>query len=459
MQRRDFVASAAMLVTFLTSGCGPQAAQSADPSPAATAAPARTATPSRAATPAPQPAASADAPPPSPESPRQTRIRVTESQGLFGGGGPRFPEGLVMGGDCPAPPADAAAEMAAQSAARVPLTTGLTLVTMWRRNVEEEYECTYHVTAVRPDGIELHDECQWPQSRGPILRLVCRSDLRTARMLHTQFGTVEVIGEDGELLPENIVGATSFSLSRDEFAELKKTGATSHHYVQIGGEDRLAVEARGTLRLEGTGTARIAVNGTPVDLPVVEASGEADMFAHGKTAKGRLKAVILDDEHFPMLVDYVHLWPGDPIPHFRLHFPKVTYPSGDTESELARRGRLVVHGIYFDFNSDRIRKESEPILKEIGDALARHPDWTLTVNGHTDNVGGNAYNLALSDRRAAAVRRALVERHGIAADRLRSAGFGASAPIEPNDTPEGRARNRRVELVRVEAAAGDSPRP
>ena len=86
--------------------------------------------------------------------------------------------------------------------------------------------------------------------------------------------------------------------------------------------------------------------------------------------------------------------------------------------------------------------------KEIADALNAHPDWKLSVNGHTDNVGGATYNIGLSNRRAAAVKQALVDHYNITADRLSTAGFGMGQPIETNDTPEGRARNRRVELIK-----------
>ena len=121
---------------------------------------------------------------------------------------------------------------------------------------------------------------------------------------------------------------------------------------------------------------------------------------------------------------------------------------GEMERQLTKNRRVDVYGIYFDFNSDRIRKESAPILEEIGAMLSRNPDWTLSIAGHTDNVGGDAYNLDLSRRRSEAVRKALVERYGIAPPRLSAAGYGAAAPKDTNDTPEGRARNRRVELVR-----------
>jgi len=88
------------------------------------------------------------------------------------------------------------------------------------------------------------------------------------------------------------------------------------------------------------------------------------------------------------------------------------------------------------------------VLKEIAEMLGRNGDWTLNINGHTDNIGGAAYNVTLSQRRSAAVRKALVERYGIATNRLTTAGHGAAAPKDTNDTPEGRAKNRRVELIR-----------
>jgi OOP family OmpA-OmpF porin len=80
--------------------------------------------------------------------------------------------------------------------------------------------------------------------------------------------------------------------------------------------------------------------------------------------------------------------------------------------------------------------------------LTDHADLKLVIEGHTDNVGAAAANQALSEKRAAAVRRALVETYGVAADRLTTKGFGATKPVAPNTTVEGRQNNRRVELVK-----------
>ena len=127
---------------------------------------------------------------------------------------------------------------------------------------------------------------------------------------------------------------------------------------------------------------------------------------------------------------------------------EVPPPAASIENLLAKSGRVDVYGIYFDVGSATLKPESGPVLKEISDALAKNPAWKLSVEGHTDNAGGDAPNMVLSRNRAASVKEALVTRFGIAADRLATAGFGASRPKESNGTLKGRARNRRVELVR-----------
>jgi len=115
---------------------------------------------------------------------------------------------------------------------------------------------------------------------------------------------------------------------------------------------------------------------------------------------------------------------------------------------LAVKKRVAVYGIYFDFASATLRPESAPVLLEIAQALRANPSWKLTIEGHTDNVGGAAYNLDLSRRRAQSVKDALVTRYHINAQRLSTIGYGFSRPKASNDTPQGRALNRRVELVR-----------
>ena len=116
---------------------------------------------------------------------------------------------------------------------------------------------------------------------------------------------------------------------------------------------------------------------------------------------------------------------------------------------LAETGRGATQGIYFDTGSDRLRPESSATLREIGAMLKEHPDLKLTIEGHIDNVGSAGSNLALSEKRAAAVRQFLLETYQVDGARLSATGLGQSKPAGSNDTPEGRQANRRVELVKM----------
>lgn len=115
---------------------------------------------------------------------------------------------------------------------------------------------------------------------------------------------------------------------------------------------------------------------------------------------------------------------------------------------IAETGRVATQGIYFDTGSDVIKPESSPTLKEIASMMSEHADLSLVIEGHTDNVGAAAANLSLSEKRAAAVKAALVSNYGVDASRLETKGLGDTKPATKNDTAEGRQQNRRVELVK-----------
>jgi len=114
----------------------------------------------------------------------------------------------------------------------------------------------------------------------------------------------------------------------------------------------------------------------------------------------------------------------------------------------APQERIVLRGVHFDFNRYNIRPDAAPILDEAADILSKHPDVTVDVNGYCDIIGGYSYNLRLSQRRANSVARYL-ERKGIAASRLVTHGYGKTHFVATNRNAEGRAQNRRVELVPV----------
>jgi OmpA-OmpF porin, OOP family len=120
----------------------------------------------------------------------------------------------------------------------------------------------------------------------------------------------------------------------------------------------------------------------------------------------------------------------------------------EMSKSIADSGKAVLYGINFDTDKDTLRPESEPTLKEIAKLLADNPKLNIRVVGHTDNQGKPDYNLDLSRRRASAVVRELTSRYAIAASRLDSFGCGLYAPVASNDSEDGRAKNRRVELVK-----------
>ena len=113
--------------------------------------------------------------------------------------------------------------------------------------------------------------------------------------------------------------------------------------------------------------------------------------------------------------------------------------------KLTKDGRIVTHGINFDVNKATLRPESQGTLSQIVKLMKDNPGLALEIGGHTDNTGDAAKNQALSQSRADAVKTALVAQ-GIEAGRLTAKGYGATRPIESNDTPEGKANNRRVEF-------------
>jgi outer membrane protein OmpA-like peptidoglycan-associated protein len=261
--------------------------------------------------------------------------------------------------------------------------------------------------------------------------------------------------------PEVLRGTTTMSFSEASFATLKKTGSMPHRYLKLSYQMKpppagfhLREDDLGTLTfkdptvhsayaLDVFPTTEMLVNDAKVALPIINAWGFVR--AEGGTgSEEQVRTEILDDPAFPLLLDYEHI-----SKRFSIRLIRIAFPSEkNLERALERDKRADVYGIFFDFNSAELRPESEPVLHDIAEVLRRNPDWTLAINGHTDNVGGDAFNLELSQRRSVAVRRALVDRYQVQEVRLTTAGFGASQPKEPNDTAEGRARNRRVELIR-----------
>ena len=114
---------------------------------------------------------------------------------------------------------------------------------------------------------------------------------------------------------------------------------------------------------------------------------------------------------------------------------------------ISSTGHIAVYGIYFNFNKSDLKPESEPALEEIAKLLTGNPDLKVFIVGHTDNAGSVDYNMKLSRSRADSVVKALTTKYKVNPDNLKAYGVGQLAPVAPNTSEEGRAKNRRVELV------------
>lgn len=121
----------------------------------------------------------------------------------------------------------------------------------------------------------------------------------------------------------------------------------------------------------------------------------------------------------------------------------------DLYQTLAEEGRVAFNDIHFANGKAEILPESAETIREIAQLMKDHTDLNLLIEGHTDNTGNFDGNMELSKKRAEAVKNYLIGNHGIAENRLRSMGQGQTQPVDTNDTEEGRANNRRVEIVKI----------
>jgi outer membrane protein OmpA-like peptidoglycan-associated protein len=261
----------------------------------------------------------------------------------------------------------------------------------------------------------------------------CQGDLPSSHLLVTD-------GDPELSMP--LPGTTRVSVSQRVYRELKSGSSFPFeyrsHFDRVGAGYSWIYDYRGEMQRDISASYKLTVivNGQQTELPALHAKG----LLNGMPTE----IAVLDDAANPLLLDL-----EIPRLSFALRTAKITYPvAKKIESDLEQAGRAEIYGIYFDFDSAVIRVESEPVLAEIAEALGKNPGWQLSIQGHTDNIGGDAHNQALSAQRAESVKKALIERYAIAPDRLTTAGFGASQPKAPNDTLEGRALNRRVELVK-----------
>lgn len=198
---------------------------------------------------------------------------------------------------------------------------------------------------------------------------------------------------------------------------------------------------KGTLRRIRRGSLPVLVNGRSVRVPALVAAGR---LVNRKQQALDVALTFVDDPANPLALDWR-------VGTASLRTVRIEWPrpkaSSALAATLARDKRVALPGLYFDFGSAVLRPESQAALPAIADAVRSAPPGVLALEGHTDAIGNPRANLALSSARADAVRSALVSLDAKLASRLQARGFGEDRPVADNATLEGRARNRRVELV------------
>jgi outer membrane protein OmpA-like peptidoglycan-associated protein len=365
---------------------------------------------------------------------------------------------------------------AGESSPRIPLRVGLTIVTAISDR-QGDYESIKRFESEDGTALRMKYSNEHPKPKDmfgdpndnsprPLVsvtsyRNILRKDLGDSTSYLQQFAPPP-------LVPETFPGATAVGVSATVLNNLKTQGRSQITIFQAPFVPTIPIKVDrqpGEMDFRESGTiSRVEPN--PVPVPVI-VNGKLynlpAIHAKGLLVGDQSEFYFLDDPQNPLALRY-QIGKAS-LTVIKIDFPgDMQFSSSETsnakqqastsdasqmEQTLAKTGHVDVYGIYFSFNSDKIRDESQRVLKEIADILTKHPDWKLSVDGHTDNIGGSgASNLDLSNRRAAAVKKALVEQYHINPGRLATAGHGASMPKATNDTLEGRALNRRVELVR-----------
>lgn len=329
-----------------------------------------------------------------------------------------------------------------EPAPRIPLVVGLTTI----RSVAEaqgDYESIRSTAAVSPAGYSFANRAEVPDGPGgktreiKIARTVPMADHLHARVMRNRYN-------EGDA---EVFAGTTPGVSADIVNELRSSGRATMTFLDVRQMFGLDSERslKGTVTRIGAGAEDfpLIVNGRRAVVRVLHAKGRlAD-----ERGSHELEFHVLDDPDNPLMLSTTG--PGFTTHITRIEYPQAAGSAASIESKLAANQPVDVYGIYFAFGSDRLRPESDRVLQEVADLLKKHGDWKLQVDGHTDNIGGDSANLDLSRRRAAAVKAALEQRYAIAVQRLSTGGFGEARPKDRNDTIEGRALNRRVELRRL----------
>ena len=263
------------------------------------------------------------------------------------------------------------------------------------------------------------------------------------------YGAVkEVDGRHTRLLYLAPRGRSSLEVFRNYETDLAAKGFTV--LFKCSGEDEC--ESGGTSvgrmlyppthTLQNSQLSQVAFN-VPVEpryLAATLSRPEGDVWVSLYVAREQGEAFPDTKDRVAVLLDVVEAKPMDA--------KMVTVDAATMAKDISATGKVAIYGLYFDTDKADLKPESTPSLDEIGKLLKSQPNLKVYIVGHTDNVGGFDYNMSLSQRRAKSVVDRLVQGYGIAPDRLKPVGAGLIAPVASNDDEAGRAKNRRVEIVK-----------
>jgi len=335
-------------------------------------------------------------------------------------------------------------------AADIPVTPGVTYVIAVSNapgqrpaddnTAQGDYETVITVTAKDASGIHLSAyidavDAQGVRRQVAIPRQVLSEDLQTS---HWQ--VLGFLSDD----PLVVKGTTSLGVSQASVKELLTSGSTAYSFQNYTSRDKVDGRLTRAERVKFP----VLLNGRRVELDAIRAT--ANLKA-GDTTRP-FEQIILEHPEQPLSlrIAYGPRGSGFPFkPDFAREIVRIDTPADRAlDAALAKDCRVEVPGIYFDFNEATLKPTSMRAIKDIAATLRNRPEWIINIEGHTDNIGGERYNDDLSMRRATAVRDALRKEAAVDVTKISVKGWGLHRPVESNDTLAGRARNRRVELVR-----------
>jgi outer membrane protein OmpA-like peptidoglycan-associated protein len=303
-----------------------------------------------------------------------------------------------------------------------------------------DYEAVVTITGKDESGIRLNAFIDAEDGRGKrrqatIPRLVLPEDLETSRVQILGFMTDD---------PLIVNGATALGVSKGQVNELLTTGSTMYSFQNYRGQRRV----EGRLTLAERVKFSVLLNGQRLELDALRATAN---LPSSKSTRP-FEQIILDHPEQPLSLRIAWGPEGATFPFkpdFAREIVRIDTPVYRAlDAALMKDCRVEVPGVYFDFNEATIKPSSKPALENVAVTLRKHPDWRISIEGHTDNIGGERYNDDLSMRRAVSVRNALQKDLSLDIAGISVKGWGLRRPVESNDTLAGRARNRRVELVR-----------